>query len=77
MQQRAVGVVAQGADVRHAGALPGGGDREVGGVTPESLAVPGAALLAGLVELDHGLAERDDVRDRRGGRRCEVLVHDV
>ena len=60
-QHAAVGVVAEGAEVADPRALAGRGDREIGAVAAEALQVEAAAALAGLVELDHGLAVGEDV----------------
>jgi len=73
-QHRAVGVVAERADVGDARALARRGDGEVARVPAVALQVDAAVALARLVELDHRLAERDDVDERRGRRRAVVVV---
>ena len=61
---RAVDVVAEHRDVADARALARRRDREVGRVAAEALQVEPAAGVAGLVELDHRLAEGEDVGSR-------------
>ena len=60
-QHRAVGVVADRREVADARALARRRDREVRAVAAEALQVEAAAFGAGLVELDHRLAEGEDV----------------
>src|SRR5690606_17935994 len=60
-QQGAIGVVAERAEVGHTRALARRRDGEVRGVATEALQVQAAFALTGLVELDHRLAQRDDV----------------
>ena len=60
-QHRAVSVVADRREVADARALARRRDREVRGVTAEALEIDPAVFGAGLVELDHRLAEGEDV----------------
>ena len=74
-QHRAVGVVTERTDVGHPGALARGGDGEVAAVAAEALQVGTAVTLAGLIELDHRLAEGDDVEALEvgaGGSACRA-----
>ena len=65
-QHRAVDVVAERGDVAGARALARRGDGEVRGVAAEALQVEAPVGGAGLVELDHRLAEGEDVRGGHG-----------
>jgi hypothetical protein len=60
-QHRAIGVVADCGEVADARALARRRDREVRGVATEALEVDATAFGSGLVELDHRLAEGEDV----------------
>ena len=63
-QHRAVDVVAERREIADLRALPRRRDGEVRGVAAEALQIDAARGLAGLVELDHRLAEGEDVRCR-------------
>jgi len=65
-QHRAVDVAAERREIADLGALARRRDREVRRVAAEALQIEPPVAVAGLVELDHRLAEGEDVEHDRG-----------